>query len=216
MQSWKKYCPNCTVVEWNEDNFDFSSNLYARQAYDAKKWAFVSDYVRLYVLYHQGGVYLDTDMELLKPLDSFFEHKAFFGFERADRLSTAIMGSEKSHAFIRTLLSDYDNRTFIKEDGTFDCSPNTIMLTDYCLSLGLLLNNRKQTITDFTIYPSDYFSPKSWVTQKVEFTADSHAIHHFEASWMTASQKIRGEIGRRFPLLVSIKKKFLPVKREKN
>jgi hypothetical protein len=208
MQSWKKYCPTYTFSEWNEENFDVSLNLYARQAYNAEKWAFVSDYVRLYALYHHGGVYLDTDIELLKPVDIFLNDKAFAGFESADFISTAVMGAEKGHAFIKFLLSDYDKRTFIKEDGAFDYETNTVRLTRHCRALGLLLNNRKQTVMDFMFYPSDYFSPGDWLTKKVECTANTYAIHHFDASWKSLSQKIRDAIGRRFPLLVAIKKKL--------
>jgi mannosyltransferase OCH1-like enzyme len=151
-------------------------------------------------------------MELLKSIDIFLDNKAFFGFESIGIVSTSIMGCEKNHPFFRYLLEDYDKRVFIKEDRTFDYTTITAMITRCCLSLGLVIDNRKQVIENLTIYPCDYFCPKNWETKKVTFTENTCAIHHFEASWVPVSQKIRDAVGRHFPLLVSIKKKILPAK----
>jgi hypothetical protein len=216
IQSWKKYCPDYAVVEWNEENFDFSSNLYAKQAYEAKKWAFVSDYARVHVLYHQGGVYLDTDMELLKPLDPFLEHRAFSGFETKKTISTGIMGCERGHPLFKALLSDYDGRVFVKENGTFDYTTNVETVTDYCLALGFVPDNKKQTVEDFTIYPMEYFSPTDPETNKTKLTANTCAIHHFQDSWVPVLYKkwiwikIRRAIKRTFPFVVSVEKKLFP------
>jgi mannosyltransferase OCH1-like enzyme len=157
MASWKKFCPDYVIIEWNEENFDFASNLYASQAYDVNKWAFVSDYARLYLLYHHGGIYMDTDIELLTPLDAFLENKAFSGFESEKSIQTGIMGCEKGHPFFKTLLNYYDQRVFIKENKAFDYTTNVKMITDYCLTLGLIFNNTKQTVADVTFYSSDFF-----------------------------------------------------------
>jgi hypothetical protein len=217
MESWKKYCPDYAIIEWNEGNFDFDSNLYAKQAYEAKKWAFVSDYARLYVLFHHGGIYMDTDVELLKNIDSFLENKAFSGFEQEKTILTGIMAVEKGHPLFKTLLSYYDRRAFIKEDGTFDLTSNVSIITDYCLALGLTPNNTKQTVADFTLYPTDYFCPKNWWTKKLNITANTCAIHHFEGSWVPISQKIRSavlvKLIRYFPFLPYVKRKLFPNKK---
>ena len=95
IESWKKYCPDYEFKEWNEDNFDIHSNKYVEQAYNARKFAFVTDYVRLYALYYEGGVYMDTDVEVLKPIDEFLKHKAFSSFENNNTIPTGLMASEK-------------------------------------------------------------------------------------------------------------------------
>jgi hypothetical protein len=217
MRSWKKYCPDYAVIEWNEENFDFASSVYAKQAYEAKKWAFVSDYARLYILYHHGGIYMDTDVELLKHIDSFLENKAFLGFEQEKNIQTGIMACEKGHPLFNALLNYYHRRPFIKDDGTFDLTTNVSIITDYCLSLGLAPNNTKQTVADITLYPTDYFCPKDWRSKKLNITANTYAIHHFEGSWVSVSQKIYfaviEKLIRYFPFLPRIKRKLFPRKK---
>lgn len=101
IDSWKLHCPDYEIIEWNESNFDINSNLYTKQAYDSKKWAFVTDFVRLKVLYDNGGIYMDTDIEVLKPLDIFLYHEAFSGFEWVDRIPTGIIGAKKHNEWIK-------------------------------------------------------------------------------------------------------------------
>ena len=129
ISSWKKYLPDYDVIEWNEDNFDISSNRYVWEAYKHKKWAFVSDYVRLYALYEHGGIYLDTDMEVLKPIDIFLSHGAFSGFESARYIFTGIMGAVKNHPWIKELLHYYEDRSFVSENGGLDLEPNVVNIT---------------------------------------------------------------------------------------
>ena len=128
IESWKKYCPDYKIIEWNEDNFDIFFNQYAREAYNAKKWAFVSDYIRLSVLNTYGGIYMDTDVEVVKNLDEFLSNKAFSGFESNKYIPTGIMGAEKGNAWIQYLLSYYDNRSFYLDDGTPDLTTNTVTI----------------------------------------------------------------------------------------
>src|SRR5699024_8907222 len=104
INSWKKKLPDYKIIEWNESNFDINSNQYVKEAYQAGRYAFVTDYVRLYVLYHYGGIYMDTDVEVLKSLDSFLKHQAFTGCENEKNSVTGIIGSEKDHEWIKTLL----------------------------------------------------------------------------------------------------------------
>lgn len=187
--SWKKYCPEYEIVRWDEANFDLGQNSYVEEAYRAKKWAFVSDYARLWILVNYGGVYMDTDVELLKPIDSMLNHRAFSGFESNNAIPTGIMGCEKGYTLFRELLDDYDGRHFLRKDGTFDLKTNVVAITSYCLKKGLVLNNSYQVIDGFALYPSDWFCPKSHETGAINCTGNTVAIHHFSGSWMDESEK---------------------------
>lgn len=183
IESWKKYLPEYEIIEWNEDNFDLDKFPYARQAYDAKKFAFVTDVVRLYAMYNHGGVYMDTDVEVLKPLDSILEYEAVSGFETTNLIPTGLMASEKNSKIIGELLRDYDNRKFRNNDGTYNLVTNVIYITDTLKKYGLILNNKFQTVAGFTFLPSDYLCPKSVRDGKIHLTNHTLAIHHFAGSW---------------------------------
>ena len=187
--SWKKHCPDYKIVEWNEKNFDLSGNQFAKKAYKLKKWAFVSDYVRLCVLYKYGGIYLDTDMELLKSLDSFLNDEVFSGFESDVGVAAGIMGSRKKSEFFKDFLAYYDNKKNIHGD----LMQGTIVtnMTDLCKKYGFKLSNTTQTIEGVTIYASDVFYPKSPSNRKTKYTENTVAVHHYSGSWLTKSQKKR-------------------------
>lgn len=189
--SWQKYCPDFEIIEWNEDNFNIEANEYVREAYQNKKWAFVSDYVRLHALYHMGGIYLDTDVELLNNMEGFLENKGFCGFEDTDTVATAIIGTQKKSEVIKALLKEYDEKAFVKPDGNMDLTPNVVAMTKYFVAHGLKLNNALQEINDFKVYPRTYFCPKDHLTRKVELTAHTYAIHHFDGSWLSKSAKLK-------------------------
>lgn len=191
IKSWKKYCPDYEIVEWNEDNFDIHSNKYVEEAYNAKKWAFVTDYVRLYALYHNGGIYLDTDVEIIKPIDTFLENNAFSGFETDKYIPTAIMGAEKGNEWIEYLLSYYDSKRFIKEDGEYDLTTNVITISKMTVEkYDIELNGELQEISNiFKIYPKDYFCPKDYETGDINLTENTVCIHHFNASWHKPIEK---------------------------
>lgn len=190
--SWKKYCPDYEIKEWNEDNFNLDLYPYAREAYDKRKFAFVTDVVRLYVLYHEGGIYMDTDVEVLKPLDRFLSHHAFSGYEDEQFVPTGIMGSEKGGRWAKENLAYYDGRHFLKEDGSMDLTTNVKIITNYLLSFGLKQNNTYQDFPGLiTLYPKDYFCPKSYVDGKVSLTSNTYTIHHFAGSWLSQKVKFR-------------------------
>lgn len=196
IESWEKYCPEYKIIQWDESNFNINSNLYVKQAYEAKKYAFVSDYVRLYVLYNQGGIYMDTDVEVLKELDQFLENESFSGFETNQTVTTGIMGCKKNNEFFKYLLSYYDNKSFLNEDGSYDLTTNVTTITNYCTKKGLSLNNKLQKIEGFKLYPSEYFSPKDHITGKINMTEKTYTIHHFSGSWLSKKDKIKNRIIR--------------------
>lgn len=190
IESWKHYCPDYEIVRWDETNFSSGGNQYFIEAIKAKKWAFASDYARLKVLVDCGGIYMDTDVELLKPIDAFLSEEAFSGFESIDSVPTGLMASRVGHPFFRRLLKDYDNRSFIKADGTFDLTTNVTLITNACIENGLIPNGEKQTVAGFTLYPKEFFCPKDHDTGRIKLTSNSYAIHHFDGSWLSPEEAL--------------------------
>lgn len=183
--TWNKKLPDYEIKMWSENNFDINSNIFIKQAYESKKWAFVSDYVRLWALYNEGGIYLDTDVEILRSIDAFLDKEAFMGFENKYRLSSAIIGSKKNNKLIGALLDYYNDKSFYNNDMTLNLTPNTQIITQELLGKGLKLNNKEQVIeNNLHIYPKEYFSPKSGITKKINITQNSYCIHQFDASWV--------------------------------
>lgn len=191
MKSWREYCPDYEVIEWNEGNFDVSMNPYVVEAYEAKKWAFVSDYARIWVLNEFGGIYLDTDVEIKSSMDPFLIHEAFTGFEKEDSPFTAVFGCKKAHPFTGAILNSYENRHFVREDGSFDMKTNTESVTELLVNCyGIRLDNSLQhTYDGLYIYPNDFFCPKSHSDSVVRVTKNTHAIHWFDGSWMDVDIK---------------------------
>jgi mannosyltransferase OCH1-like enzyme len=198
IESWKRQLPEYKIVAWSEKNFNVHSNRYVEQAYERRKYAFVSDFVRLYVLYHHGGIYMDTDVEVLQPLDRFLVHEAFSGFESSQHVPTGIMASVKNHRFIGELLSAYENRQFIKADGTCDTSTNVIAITNCALQHGLRPNGVKQEISGMTFYPPEYFCPYDNATGMKSVTSNTYCIHWFAKSWTEPHVRLRSRITRIF------------------
>ena len=196
LESWRTYCPDYKIQCWNEQNAPIEDNLYAQQAYAAKKWAFVSDYVRVKCLVAYGGIYLDTDVELLKPLDSFLLHQGFLGYESERRIGTSLMAAQPQHPLMLALMQDYENRTFVASDGTYDYTTNVEVVTKLLVDKGLSQNNKRQDIADLSIYPFDFFSPKSLDTGKISITDNTCTIHHFCASWMPLKSRVHTRIAQ--------------------
>ncbi|MDR1753718.1 MAG: glycosyl transferase [Eubacterium sp.] len=195
MESWKKFCPGYDIMEWNERNYDIMQNKYICEAYKSKKWGFVTDFVRLDVVYQNGGIYFDTDVELIKPLDTLLSNKAFMGFEDGEHVNTGLgFGAEKNLGIIRELRDHYLNIKFLNEDGTYNLTVCPVHQTNCLLKHGLVQNNAKQIVEGIAIYPSEYFSPKRWDTGKTRITANTFSIHHFSASWYSNEQRVHREI----------------------
>lgn len=188
--SWKKNCPDYVIKRWDETNFDINYNDYVREAYEAKKWAFVTDVVRLYALVTFGGIYMDTDVEMLKPIDEFLKYEAFSGFETDDRIPTGIIASTRGQKLFEELLHDYDSEHFLKPDGSLNLITNVIRITDTCRRYGLIQNNSFQTVRGFTLFPRDYFCPKDCATKELRITDNTYTIHHFDGSWVPPDRRL--------------------------
>lgn len=183
LHKWSDLMPDYKIMEWNEKNFPFSdiNNDFFQQAVIHKDWAFVSDYVRLIVLKKYGGIYLDTDVQVLQKFDSYLDNIGFLGFENIVTLSSAIIGSSKDSEFIQLVLAKYSNLKYSSNKKV----PNVTIITNVACSLGLNFVNSQQKLSDGTkIYPQQIFSPKNYITQKVILTEDTVTIHNFNASWV--------------------------------
>ena len=194
--SWKTHCPDYEIVRWDESNSPLAACLYVRQAYEAKKWAFVSDYVRLHALCQQGGIYLDTDVELLGSLDPFLEQPAFLGFESPESVATCVMGACQEHPVFREIMALYETICFLKDDNSFDQTTNVARITTFLCEKGMRSDGSRQNVCGIGIYPADYFSPKSLETGKITLSGNSCAIHYFDASWMTSRQRFHTRLAQ--------------------
>lgn len=191
IESWKKYCPDYEIIEWNEDNLDISSHLYSKQAYDAKAWAFATDYFRLWIVYTHGGIYLDTDVQVIKPLDPLLENKAFMGFESEDTINSGLgFGAEAGSKFLCEQMKVYKSLAFLNPDGTFNRRPAPEYLTEVAASFGLTNDTGKiQTVLDAACYPREYFAPKDYFTGRLRVTKNTYSIHHFDSTWFTEEEQ---------------------------
>ena len=157
--SWKRNCPDYEIILWDESNYDIHKNEYIEEAYQAKKWAFVSDYVRLDVVYRYGGVYLDTDVELVKGLDCLLHEKVFFAIEKNNcQIATGLgFGAEKGNTTVKELMEIYDTLSFVKEDGSYNLVACPKYTTDYFVKKGYVVKDDTQRIGESLILASDFF-----------------------------------------------------------
>ncbi len=211
--------PEWEIREWNEQNYSISTApLYVRQAYEKKKYAFVSDYVRLVALEQCGGIYLDTDVQVLKSLEPLLDNKVFMGLEEslAHLPGTCVIGSEPHSKWAKIMLSLYDNVEFIKADGTLDLTPNTMRMGQALCDYGFKPCRREQFIDELElkIYTHDYFSPIT-STRVMRKTTNTYTIHHFENSWGNKRKSIIPKSRIYYEVvnfLVQIKRKLKGVK----
>ena len=197
IESWKKYCPDYEIREWNESNYDFKKNEYMKQAYETKKWGFVPDYARLDIIYEQGGIYLDTDVEMVRSFDELLLNDSFFGFEDTGEDSYFVacglgFGATPKNPLIKNLRDYYDEVDFLNSDGTLNLMPAPRHNTPIFEKYGVKMNNTLQKIERNVFYPAEYFCPKIFKTGKLKLTINTFSIHHFSASWMDDS--VRTEI----------------------
>ncbi len=195
MVSWKRYLSDYEIIEWNEERFDIQSNPYVNEAYQAGKFAFVSDYVRAFALYHHGGIYMDTDVEVFKTFDSFLHHVSFWGFEQENYIATSTIGAAKGNKLIGMFLDSYKNKNFIKADGTYDELTNVAVITKILEQLGLQANGEYQELKGLgAFYPQPYFSPYDYINCRNIRTEDTVTMHHFYKSWLPFRTRIKTNV----------------------
>lgn len=189
MESWHKYCPDYEIIRWDESNYDISKNRYMREAYECKKWGFVPDYARLDIIYNEGGIYLDTDVELLAPLDRLLRDKMFCGFSCNFQISTGGgFGAIKGHFLIKELRDYYDNLSFYNTDGSMNLKTCYIYQHPVFLKHGFTLENSFQKKDEIVLYPSEVLSPDMGLISSA-YSDNTISIHHFDYSWATEKEK---------------------------
>jgi len=182
IQSWSHHLPDYKILLWNEKNFNYKTVLYADQAFQAGKFAFVSDYVRLFALYNYGGIYLDTDVELIKPFDDLLFLPGFVGYEHDNCMNTGTIGSIPFNLWIKEQLEVYNNRNFFK-DGKLDLTSNVQIISRTMKQNGFLFDNKYSVYKNcMHVFPKEYFCPKSR-SGIVSLTENTYCIHHYSGSW---------------------------------
>lgn len=187
MKTWQKHLQDYQIIEWNEDNFDIHENKYVEQAYKAKKWAFVSDYIRAKVVYEMGGIYLDTDVLVLDNLESLLNNRAFVGFENPANPFTAVFGAEKHHPLLKDMLAYYDDRNFSFDHNDQLAGVNTVSVSDILKTkYQAQPNNKEQVLSSgIHVYPDGILcnpSPKS------------KTIHVFTGTWMEGAKPLKRKL----------------------
>ena len=187
IDSWKLHCPDYEIRCWDDNNCNLKINQFVKEAAENKKWAFVSDYFRLKIIEEHGGIYLDIDVELLKPIDDLLEFDGYMGFELSDKNYIASglgFGAIPNNPIIRKLKENYENISFVKKDGTFDMKPCPKRDTEILVHLGLKQSNKTQMLGNFVFFSSDYFSPLGFSGEQF-FSDNTYSIHHFNGSWLS-------------------------------
>lgn len=188
--SWHKFMPDWEYKLWNEDNFDVNSVPYVKEAYDAGKYAFVTDYVRLYALYKEGGVYMDTDVEVLKSYEDLLSLTAFTGYEGSKKRPpvTGTIASQPGGLWVKNQLEEYSGAHFLNSDGTMDLMTNTERISRSMSAKGFVQNGQYQVFEGMHIFPTEYFCPRQ-TTGEVLITEKTYCDHHFMASWTGSNRK---------------------------
>lgn len=216
IQSWKKYFPDYEIIQWNEDNYDVNKIKYIRDAYQAKKYAFVSDYARFDILYHEGGIYFDTDVEVIKSFDDILEKGPFMGYEidglfssENERLNDTMklggtvnpglgIAVNPGHSLYEEILNYYANQNFLNEDGTINQETVVTKITKILREKGMKNVKEIQKIGGITIYPKDYFNPMNNNTGVIDITENTHSIHWYSMSWISPGMRMKSRITRVF------------------
>ena len=195
--SWKKMCPDYKIVEWNESNFDVNVNCYCKEAYDAKKWAFVSDYARLWIIYNYGGIYLDTDVELVKSLDDLLKYNSYFAAEDLVHINTGLgFGAKKNSDIVKKMLDDYNDIHFKLDELNYDMTPcpvrNTKSIEE---TYSKVLDKSSFCEVDNNVFlPKEYFCPYDATTGVMNKTKNTYGIHWYNASWRSKKTNLKRAI----------------------
>lgn len=200
IESWKKFLPNYEIRRWDESNYDVHCIPFSSEAYNVGKYAYVSDYARLRILYEHGGIYFDTDVEVIKPLDDIIENGPFMGFEKSSTTNCCEMlnvnvglgfSVEPGNSIIREVLDFYENHHYIYPDGHMEQITIVKIVTEVLKRHGLHDSDIPTNIDGITVYPWDYFCPYEPLSNKLVITQNTRTIHHFSASWMSWTDKLK-------------------------
>lgn len=212
IESWKKFFPEYEIKEWNERNFDVNCCDYVKEAYVAKKWAFVSDYARFWILYHEGGLYFDTDVEVIKDMSNIIAQGAFMGCETDDKCNPGLgLGANPGLGLYKEILDYYEKIHFLIEGNTTE---TVVTHTSKILkSHGWVGNGEIEQIEGVTIYPPEYFCPMDYKTGKLDITPNTRSIHWYTASWQSSYSKAKTKLQQLLgpsltPEIIDLKKKF--------
>jgi hypothetical protein len=198
IESWKLYFPDYEIKEWNESNYNVHKIAYIDEAYSAKKYAFVSDYARFDILYQYGGIYFDTDVEVIKPFDDILGRGGFMGIESIGKVAAGLgigcnaglgIGCNAGLGIVYQILDFYARLHFINSDETYNLHTVVEYVTEILKKNGLKEENAIQCLDGLTVYPIEYFCPISFKTGQMEITENTHSIHHYDGSWLTKHMK---------------------------
>ena len=194
MKSWKKKLPDYKFMLWDFNRFDINSSIWVREAFNAKKYAFAADYIRLFALYNYGGIYMDMDVEVIKPFDDMLDRKYLLAYEEKNRIEAGNIGNEPGAGWLKKCLDYYEDRSFYKKNGTIDNRPLPMILNEIISS----------NFPEMQIMGTDVFTTKSLETGIINVTENSYTIHHFTGSWTNWRMKLK-----RFIFLHIIKSKLI-------
>lgn len=211
LNSWSKILPEYEVIRWDDKKCKdiIDKNLYAKQAYEKRKYAFVSDYLRLHILYNHGGIYMDTDVQVFKSIDKFLNNDAFTCFESKENIPTALMAAQKGNRWIEELLHYYDDRAFIMKNGQMDLKTNVSIISEMSRQWGFLPNGEEQILDiGVHIYTKDYFCPIDTKDKRKDvFTENTYAAHLYNGSWRSPLRQRLSKIKKRLGIDIE---KYLP------
>lgn len=197
IESWKKFCPDFELREWNEDNCDYMAMPFMAEAYQAKKYAFVSDVMRLMVLEQYGGVYFDTDVEVVKDFSPLLNDGGFIGFENSQFTSSGLgMAAEAHHPVLQAMLEEYRKLHYTNPDGSLNVIGCPTLNTEVMERFGLVRNGQEQIISGIHVYPAEYFNPLDSATGRLAKTTNTYSIHWYSMSWLPRHVRAKARIGR--------------------
>lgn len=198
IESWKKYCPDYEVIEWNEDNYDLGKHPYMKQAYEVGEYGFVPDYARIDILYNEGGFYLDTDVELKRSIDDLRYQKAFCGVEKWQIINLGgLSGSVKGNHMMKEFLDARQDVFFLNKDGSQNKNTCGFYDTRVALKHGYKIDGTSQAIGDINIYAYDWFQPYDYMSGIINETENTHSIHWFSGGWLDEKMKKANEQARK-------------------
>lgn len=194
--SWKKHCPDYKLMVWNEDNFDINTVSFTAQVAKAKKWGFIVDYIRAYAIYNHGGIYLDIDVEIIKPFSaSMLKNTCFGGFEDEKNINPGnIFAGEKGCYIAKEVMDFYALYNFLNKDGSLNLTASPKIFTEILIKYGLKQDNSYQELGIFTSYPTEYFCPMSYKTGMIDITKNTYSIHHYDGSWLSEEQLLYNKL----------------------